>query len=104
MSSYRTRITIGTALAALALTASCTGETPDTVASQAPTLPAAAASATPAPVPKPSTVDVLATGLRAPWGVAFLPDGSALVTERDSRRVLRVGPGTSGGRLTVAEV
>jgi glucose/arabinose dehydrogenase len=36
----------------------------------------------------------LATGLQAPWDLAFLPDGSALVTERPGRvRVL------SGGRL-----
>ncbi|RKS06986.1 glucose/arabinose dehydrogenase [Nocardiopsis sp. Huas11] len=34
----------------------------------------------------------LATGLDVPWGVGFLPDGSALIAQRDSAEVAYVAP------------
>ena len=36
----------------------------------------------------PEVVETIATGLVAPWGLAFLPDGDAVVTERDTAKVL----------------
>ncbi|MBT8404136.1 MAG: PQQ-dependent sugar dehydrogenase, partial [Gemmatimonadetes bacterium] len=44
----------------------------------------------PSPAPLHVSVDTLARGLEAPWDLAFLPDGSALLTERPGR-IRRVG-------------
>jgi glucose/arabinose dehydrogenase len=70
------------------------------------------------PVPVPSgAVRVMADHLDVPWGLAFLPDSTALVTERDSTRILSLAadgtvrevqrvaeadPGGEGGLLGIA--
>jgi glucose/arabinose dehydrogenase len=51
---------------------------------------------------RPRAGAVLARGLRVPWGLAFLPDGDALVGERPSGRVHRVS--RRGGRRLVGRL
>jgi glucose/arabinose dehydrogenase len=45
----------------------------------------------------PERSSVVASHFDVPWGIAFLPDGSAIVTERDTRRLMHI---SSSGRVT----
>ena len=76
--------------------------------------PAQAGGSTPPPLPSSSsggtrahtatlgTPHDLATGLSVPWAIAFLPGGDALVTERESARLIRVTP--AGQVSTVGKI
>ena len=78
------------------LLAGCGSSTP--AAGPVPATPSAAA-------PTVSVVDDRASGLVSPWGLVPLPDGSALVSERDTGRIVRVasdGSATEAARIAEA--
>lgn len=65
-------------------------------------VPSRTASPSARPTATRVTARTLTSGLEVPWGLAFLPDGSALVSERETARIHRVQP--SGARSVVATV
>ncbi|WP_091110677.1 PQQ-dependent sugar dehydrogenase [Nocardioides psychrotolerans] len=74
---------------------------PSTSASAEPSAPSSSTSSEPAaPGGPPEVIEEIATGLEAPWGLDFFADGDAIVTERDTQRVLLV----SGDDYTVTEL
>ncbi len=61
------------------------------------TSPSSAASAAPtASAPRLTEIRVITNGLKSPWGMSFLPNGSALITERDTGTVKLVAPASAG--------
>ncbi len=98
MNSF-TRLLLVTALAlSTAACGSGDGDDPEATDTATPV----AASAEPSPTVagqdprggtyKPQIGKTIATGLDVPWGLAFLPDESALVSERDSAKIKHVDP------------
>jgi glucose/arabinose dehydrogenase len=51
-----------------------------------------------------SVAGTIASGLTTPWGLGFLPDGTALVTERDTGKLLAISPGAEHAVSTVGTV
>ncbi len=80
-------VTFPTASEPLGSSASTPGATPSPSSTTAPPLPA---------------TRTIATGLPLPWGLAFLPDGTALVTLRDQAEVLHISEGA--GPVSVGRV
>ncbi|HEY0117482.1 MAG TPA: PQQ-dependent sugar dehydrogenase [Cellulomonas sp.] len=107
-------VTMAAMVAAGTVLAGCTGA-PDqpvtgpptsVVSSSAPSSSAAAVPTSAVPVPSPTTAPAIrdvptvsvtsvtdvATDLDVPWGIAFLPDRTAVVTLRGEAKLLLVGP------------
>ncbi|GAA0942495.1 PQQ-dependent sugar dehydrogenase [Pseudonocardia zijingensis] len=99
------RLRTAAALVALSLAAAC-ATTPaagrnypddDSAPAVSPVVPPVTAPPrepmTPVEVATPGPVTEVASGLRMPWGLTFLPDGSALVSSRDSGEISHVPAG-----------
>jgi glucose/arabinose dehydrogenase len=54
--------------------------------------------------PTPQAAGTVVNGLTTPWGLAFLPDGSALVSERNTGQIKRIANGTATSVGTVPGV
>jgi glucose/arabinose dehydrogenase len=105
--SRRGRAAVATVGAVLVLTTGCSfGPPGPDQAGSPPNLarPSAAPTSGQDSGEREAALTVLAKNLEVPWGLAFLPDGSAVVTERDTARVLRVGPESDADGLKVTEL
>ena len=100
--------TLATAVVVLLSLAACTADEPEPIVGGSPAPPAGtstasvpaapsssapAASAEPPQLPGLSAGDPRAEGLNVPWALVALPDGSLLITERESGEIKRVADG-----------
>jgi glucose/arabinose dehydrogenase len=98
-----TGLTLSAVLAACSSDDQGSADQPEPAGPQSPATTASPTSPTTSPSSPSSThraprvIRTIASGLEVPWGLDFLPGGTAVVTERDSRRVLTV---TKSGRVT----
>jgi glucose/arabinose dehydrogenase len=109
MRTSRRVVLIGGAAASLAACSSsddgATPTAPSTSATTTGPTPSGAATGSPAPTatataaPSPQVAGEIVTGIGVPWGIAFLPDATALVGARDSGTVFLVGG--DGGKQQV---
>jgi len=74
-----TSLLLGAVLATAACTGTSPADGPRTIAS-------------PGPGTATGGLGTVVTGLQSPWGLGFLPDGTAVVTDRDEAKVLAISP------------
>ncbi|GAB3653458.1 PQQ-dependent sugar dehydrogenase [Glycomyces tarimensis] len=74
------------------LTSCAFGEPPEPEGGEPPNLPTPSG----APEEPAAFIDVVAENLEVPWGLGFLPDGTALVGERDTGRILAIALADDG--------
>lgn len=110
----RSRAVVAVCAAVLAVAASgCSESSSSSAGKPSAVAPGSGARVSEPPGPTAGTVPALAvvgdvvTGLDAPWGLARLPDGDTLVTDRDTGTISRFGPHTTGvvevGRVAGSE-
>ncbi|MFI6866994.1 PQQ-dependent sugar dehydrogenase [Nocardia sp. NPDC050406] len=81
-----------------ALVAACGGAEPERPG-RATVVASTTAPSSPSGVPDLGAGEDVVREVDVPWGLAFLPDGGALVAERDSGAILRVRPGAAAERV-----
>ncbi|MFD0967217.1 PQQ-dependent sugar dehydrogenase [Plantactinospora endophytica] len=102
----RRRAAVALCAAAVLVTSGCAfGEPEPDPAGEPPRFPTPSVSPSQGGAGQQVAATVLARRLQIPWGIAFLPDGGALVTERDTAKILKVGPesDTNGLRVTTVQ-